>query len=322
MTNIYLSSQIIFDYSYLLRGYYISSLIFCYIFYLLLKNLKKPSEKDLKIVFLLCAFQILNNISSLYLVVPILLAIFFNFNSFFFKKKIILFLTFFLFFFIFINSIQILVTGLYFDNFYDLNIPLTTYILQNFFDLYINGFKSIYFKDTLRGPSLFHDINYLLLDIKNNSILFSIFIISLLILFFNIFKKKLIVLDYIVLYFFLFFVLINKIPPDRVYIGFIFFFIFYIFNFLKEYNINKLRYLILIPSFLLIISNNQPLYKSKKINILINTEINVLKKFKCDLSIKNLKEIETHFYYYLYLNKCNKKRNLNEFVNFYRNSKL
>lgn len=320
---IFLLSEVLFDYSYLLRGYYISSLLFCYVFYLIFKNFSKPIDSDLKIIFVICALQIINNISSLYLVIPIILAIFFNFKSYSFDKKFIFFLIYFLSIFIFLNTIQILITGLYLHGIYDMKPIVSEYIIQNFTNIYASGFEAIYFDYTLNRMSLFGNFSYLITDVKNNVILYFIFFTSFLILFKNILRKKLIIFDYITFYFFLFFVLLNKLPPERVYVGFVYFFIFYIFYFFKnfEFKIKQFNYLILILSFTLISFKDNFLYRSEALNLKKDIEIKLIKEFKCHLKNQNLSEIETHVYYYLYLKNCDKKRNLNEFVKFYRNNK-
>ena len=78
--SVYLFSDLLLVYSFLLRGYYISSFLFCVIFYLLINNYRNEESHllNLKFICLICALQTINNISSLFLVVPILLAIFLN----------------------------------------------------------------------------------------------------------------------------------------------------------------------------------------------------------------------------------------------------
>ena len=63
------------------------------------------------------------------------------------------------------------------------------------------------------------------------------------------------------------------------------------------------------------------MYRSD-LNLKNNVEIELQKQLKCNLKRQNLSEIQTHFYYYLYLKNCDKKRNLNEFVKFYRNNNI
>lgn len=320
---IFLLSDILFDYSYLLRGYYISSLFFSFVFYLIFKNFANKKDINLKLIFIICSFQVINNISSLYLVIPILSAILINYKIYSFNKKFNIFLKYFMSTFILFNLIQILITGLYLENFYDNQAPLLQYVLQNFKDIFYKGFYAIYLKETLDSLSLLANLDILIIDIKNNLMLFAIFLISLLIFLINFFKKRIIIFDYIVIYFFLFFIVINKLPPDRVYVGFVYFFIFYILYFFKDFKFkfSLFNYFLLIIIFLLI-NFDTSLYRSAKIHVQIDTEKKIKKQLKCQLKSQNLNEIEKHYYYYLYLKNCNKKRNLNEFVEFYRSGNI
>ena len=100
-----------------------------------------------------------------------------------------------------------------------------------------------------------------------------------------------------------------------------FFFIFYVFYFLRnfEFKVQKFNYFILVLIFTLIIFENNFLNRSN-LNLKNDLEIDLKKKFKCHLKNQNLSEIAIHFYYYLYLKNCDKKRDLNEFVKFYRDN--
>lgn len=321
---IYLLSDILFDYSYILRGYYLSSLFFCVVFYLILNNLSEPKDFNFKMIFLICAFQIINNVSSLYLIIPVFLAIFLNSKPFYFKKKLKFFLIYFMPVFFILNTNQIIVTGLYFESFYDSHQPLLKFVVQNFKSIYFKGFESIFLTETLNTSntkSLLGNLDLLIIDIKDNIILFTIFLISFLILLKNIFRKRLIIFDYIILYFFILYILLNKLPPERVYVGFVYFFIFYVFYFLRnfEFKVQKFNYFILVLIFTLIIFENNFLNRSN-LNLKNDLEIDLKKKFKCHLKNQNLSEIAIHFYYYLYLKNCDKKRDLNEFVKFYRDN--
>ena len=80
---IFISSEILFVYSFVLRGYYISAFLFVIIYEKLLNLEKNNKLKDLKIIYILY-FYILNNISSLYLVAPIIFSTIFNLKIFYF----------------------------------------------------------------------------------------------------------------------------------------------------------------------------------------------------------------------------------------------
>ena len=101
-------------------------------------------------------------------------------------------------------------------------------IINNFFKIYLSGFNNIYFGN-YTSASLNTNLASFVSQIKESSVIFLIFMFSFFILIFNFFKKRFNIFDYIILYFFVFFILINKFPPDRIYVGIIYFFIFYLF---------------------------------------------------------------------------------------------
>ena len=340
---IYLLSDVLFVYSFLLRGYYISAFFFCIIFFKFVKNKDNPKLINLNLIFFICAMQLINNISSLYLVAPIIFAIFFNFKFFSFRKKIFKFILNFLFFFISIGSIQILLTGLYLENIpntyekitsilYSNNIgnilEFLSYLKNIFFDLYQNGIKTIYFSShTNVNPAsdLRNNLPIFLNQIKSNITIFSIFFISLIILVIRAIKNKLNIFDYTILYFFIFFILLNRNPSMRIYIPFTYYFMFYIFYNIKSINVKFkfLNYLILILS-LLIVLFEKNIYRKEP--PLIKQQIKIYKYLRCDLNNQIFEKedtktefdfIERQMLYYLYLEKCKKKRNIKEYIKFF-----
>ena len=193
-------------------------------------------------------------------------------------------------------------------------------IKEKFFYLYFNGVKTIYFNIYIESTISDNLINFLV-RVKNNLVIYFIFFISLIILFFKIIKNKINVFDYIIFYFFCFFILLNKFPPERVYIGFIYFFIFYIFFNFKNIksDFTHLKYSILILSFITILFEKN-IYReinSLKVDSLKEKQIKIENNLKCNLKQFEFDEIEKHLFYYLYLEKCKKKRNLRDFKNFY-----
>ena len=228
--SVYLFSDLLFVYSFILRGYYISSFLFCIIFYLLINNYRNKERHllNLRFIYLICALQIINNISSIFLVAPILLAIFLNEKKFNLKEKINNFLLFFFIPLLILNSIQIILTGIYLNNYHESEKSMIILIINNFFKIYLSGFNNIYFAN-YTSVNLNTNLGNFVSQIKENSVIFLIFLFSFFISIFNFLKKKINIFDYIILYFFLFFILINKFPPDRVYVGIIYFFIFYLF---------------------------------------------------------------------------------------------
>ena len=115
----------------------------------------------------------------------------------------------------------------------------------------------------------------------------------------------------------MFYILINKFPPERIYVGIIYFFVFYLFlNFEKIIAKSKLPIYLLLSISLLQIILDQNIYR--EIKTLKYEQQKLRYELDCKLDNKKLLEIEKHLYYYLYLEDCNKKRNLDEFLIFYR----
>jgi hypothetical protein len=189
-------------------------------------------------------------------------------------------------------------------------------IINNFFKIYLSGFNNIYFAN-YTSVNLNTNLGNFVSQIKENSVIFLIFLFSFFISIFNFLKKKINIFDYIILYFFLFFILINKFPPDRVYVGIIYFFIFYLFFNCQNIEIRSkvLIYLFLSACFIQIILDKN-IYR--EIATLKDKQLKLQSELNCKLGSTNFLEIEKHLYYYLFLEKCNKKRNLNEFLMFYR----
>ena len=253
--GIILYSEIIFNYIYIFRGYYISSALFVLIFYIFFKD-PEIQKKSLKKILFINFLLFIHSIYTIYLVIPILI----NLLVIFFKKnKIILFLKYSTVFFIIpsfiIYFIIFLVTGFVsefsnnFTNFENLNMD---YLVKNFFLVIkkslIPGFKAVFFnvyvqpETMLQGNRIINIINISLTLIEEQLIIFLIFLVSFLIVIFNLLRKKIDNFDYIVIFFFLFFFILNKSPFTRVYVGLIYFFIFHIFlNIEKFFFINKYK---------------------------------------------------------------------------------
>lgn len=178
---------------------------------------------------------------------------------FFKKNKIILFLKYSTVFFIIpsfiIYFIIFLVTGFVsefsnnFTNFENLNMD---YLVKNFFLVIkkslIPGFKAVFFnlyvqpETLIQGNRITNIINVSLALIEEQLIILLIFLVSFLIVIFNLLRKKIDTFDYIVIIFFLFFFILNKSPFTRVYVGLIYFFIFHIcLNFEKFFFIIKYK---------------------------------------------------------------------------------
>tara|TARA_B100001057_G_scaffold392508_1_gene401106 strand:- start:1632 stop:2924 length:1293 start_codon:yes stop_codon:yes gene_type:complete len=313
---IYLLSDLLFTYSFVLRGYYISSLFFCLIFYLILEIHYKAEIKKLNLIYLICALQVINNISSLYLVVPILFSILLNLKTFTLREKFKFFFIYFLTIFFIFNLTQILITGLYIEGYYNSTKNLFSYISQNYNNIFTAGFERIYLS-TFTSYPLSENIKNFVFQLRDNIDILTIFSLTFFTILFNIYKRKLTIFDLIVIYFFIFFFLINKFPPERVYVGFIYFFIFYLFFNIKnfKFKINLINYFIILIIFIVIYFEKNPY---RNLQTLMATEKKIMNEFVCNLKKSRIQEIEKHMYYYLYLKNCNRKRNLKEFINFYR----
>ena len=128
-------------------------------------------------------------------------------------------------------------------------------------------------------------------------------------------------IDLSVLFFFLTIFIINKIPPERIFVNYIFFLTLYLFYDLQFiYNNKKILNLLKISILIVIVYKlfNLQIYNSKEIDLINENEKNKLIKITCSLKLNSSHEFDYHYYYYNYLIKCNKKPNIFEFYNFYK----
>ena len=106
------------------------------------------------------------------------------------------------------------------------------------FPNFTSGIKIIFFNQ-FTNVSLFGNWNNFYNFLLEDIVIFLILIFSLLISIYNIFFiKKISLLDKIIIVFFIIFILLNKLPPIRVFVGFVYFFIFYIFLNMEKNIIN------------------------------------------------------------------------------------
>jgi len=256
-------SNNLYTYSYLYRGYYFSSLIFSVIFVLIYKNKNFFQKKFFNIIFLLLALLSVHSVYVFFLVVPILIANFYQAAKKLTNKTIIInFFLFFLIPFITVEFFKWIFTGLYLvsktinssdynslftyltsksqnNNFFLINYFDNKFfnLLVNFFSLIYNAILQIYFNKYTFGNN-FQNENFII-SFKfffQDPVTFFIYFSSLLFAIKNLIKSYNI-LDFIVLFFFIFLFVSMKTPPGRVYIGFIGFFIFYFFLNVKYLNI-------------------------------------------------------------------------------------
>ena len=246
------SSELIIYYSYLFRGYYLSSFISVIIFYFLHKYyFIKNKKKYISIIFFLLFLLCVHALYTLYIIVPIIFSLFiFSIK----ERKIRIFSEKFIIFFItptaVVYFLVVIITGFSNEFSGNLNINflvanLATVISKSF----VPGIVSVFFDEHLQTTSFLTSISSRLISIKALLNLFYTQTIIFLILFFSFFLtvcnfifKKSNIFDLIIVIFFIFFIFLNKIPFDRVYISFIYFFMFYITlnleNIIKHFFVN------------------------------------------------------------------------------------
>ena len=236
-------SAIIFNYIYLFRGFYLSSLLTVIIFFLLFEYNKHQNDNNLKIIFFICGLLTIHSLYTLYIVVPVILSILIfskkknfclqvkNLIFFYFPHTIIFF------------SVSAFLTGFVFEHSGNLNLD---FLIKNFFKIFINssivGFKWIISDGDMQNQGAILSLSRIktifsfLSLLHTHAILFSIFFISFIISIFKIILKKKNILDFTIFFFIIFFLIINKDLTSsytRIYIGFVYFFIFYLI-----YNLN------------------------------------------------------------------------------------
>ena len=121
--------------------------------------------------------------------------------------------------------------------------------------------------------------------------------------------------------FFIIIFIINKIPPERIFVNYIFFLTLYLLYDIKFiYNNKKILNLLKISILIIIIYKlfNFQIYTSKEIDLVNEYEKKNQIKISCNLKLNSNHEFDYHYYYYNYLIKCNKKPNVFEFYNFYK----
>ena len=259
------SSKSIFNYSYVFRGYYLSSFLSVLIFIDLLSIYIYKNKKNLKITFLLCFLLFAHSLYTLYIVAPVLFVTFVN--SLNIRKFYKYFLEFFVYFFIptiIIIYLNIFVTGFAEKFSGNLNID---FILNNFLlvlkESFEPGFKAIFLNDYVSQNN-----SSLLSSFANNAVslfrsdftIFCILLTALIISLIKSYMKKIDILDKIVISFFIFYLLIGREPFLRVYVGIIYFFIFYIFFNIPDFKIPKKKYfkIVYLLVFILALFNIQP----------------------------------------------------------------
>ncbi len=304
-------------------GYVFSSFIFIVIFYLIKEN---ENEKHTKLILFLLFIQIYNHLVNTYLVLPIILSLFIYSNKKLFIKK---FLIYYLFPTLTFYSFSIILTGLAMlkvsNTNFDFIIP---FLIENYQNIFIKGFNQIFFYEVYSNADRF-DLIKVIQDLFIYDIsIFILFFISVIISIIN-FKKKNKIFSIIILMHILTFFLIFKHPSPRIFTGFYCFYIFIIFDFFKEKKffsnvtkkINYFWLFLVIPIAQLINFNyleNLTPTQYEDLTFLENSKsINYLKS-ECKLVNIEFSELQKRNYYFNYINLCNQKFNLNEFLKYYR----
>lgn len=314
-TIIITSSDIILNYSYLFRGYYLSSFITALIFYYLQNNFLLNKEKNLKKILLLCSLLFVHSLYTLYIVLPIL----FSIGFFFLKYKKIKFffnnsIKYFLIPILLISYLNILISGFTIEFSQSLNINFFfTNIFIIFKKTFLSGFESVftevYTQNAANSLSAIIDPIFILLS--EQPILLFIYFISLIICLIRLFKKEYDVTDLIIFSFFIFYFIAKKSPPERTYVGFVYFFIFYLlknvefffynnFNFIKyEKIINYILFTILMYLFISIKINTSYTWQLKEDLEKINDNWK-----NCEVANKNLNQYQIWILINIYQKRC------------------
>ena len=173
-----LSADIVIEYYSLYRGYAISALLFTYLYFLMIDE--KNKINNLKIIYSILPILIFHNQSNLFLIIPLIIVITFNFlrnekrfSIYPFKVISIYFgIPFFTLLFVtsFIEGIKVQKLFLEiasFNFFIQFNI-------KDYFLIFYSGFVDIFF-NKFTSATLFENIDKFYLNIKENIILFTIF---------------------------------------------------------------------------------------------------------------------------------------------------
>lgn len=310
-------------------GYLFSSFLYVLIYYLVKCNKKKDYNK---IILILLFVQIYNHLVNLYLVLPILISIFF-----YSKKKIIFFKEFLIYFFLpvsFFYLMSCISTGLSELKISNTDLSYaTSFLFNDFFNIIKIGFTRIFFYEAYSSANKFEIIQFIINFIIFDKIIFVIFILSFICAIINLKYKNISTIYSVIIIFhsFMFF-LINKDPALRIFSGFYCFYIFFIFDFLRNnyyfMKVEKNKFIFIFLLILLVISVFKFDYKK-----IIETNINfpdftffeeiVSTKYlqkNCYLKNYNFTEIQKRNYYFNYINICKKKFDLSEFINYYRSN--
>ena len=304
-------------------GYIFSSFIFVTIFYLIKEN---ENDKNTNLILFLLFIQIYNHLVNIYLVLPIILSLFIYSKKKLFIKK---FLIYYFFPTLAFYSLSTILTGLAMLKVVNTNFSfIIPFLIENYENIFLEGFDQIFFYEAYSNADKLDLIkmikDFFMYDIS----IFILFSISIIISIINLKKKNKIFSMIILIHFFTFF-LIYKNPHPRIFTGFYCFYIFIIFDFFQEKkfilnitkNINYFWLFLIIPTVQLInfdyLKNLSPI-QYKDLNYLENKKSIRYLKQECKLINIEFSELQKRNYYFNYINLCDQKFNLNEFLKYYR----
>lgn len=300
------------DYSFLFRGYILSGFLFVLIFFKLIEI--DRNILNTKIILFICSVLIFHNLSNIYLVLPIVIMVSFKL----FKEKKFEYVLFFAIPTIILFSISILITGIFLNKNF---VPFNELNISNFLislpTLFSKGTYAIFFPETsslniLNNPGIF-------LKFLADKIFLSLLLSLSFIKFIYKLLKSPVLIDYVIILFILTIFLVNKIPPERIFISFYFFLILYILYELKiGEKKNKKIFSILGLIIIFINFNNHNFLTGDGIELINNKTLKKITKTNCKLEFSSKLEFEYHYFYYKYLNECKKKPNVFEFYSFYK----
>lgn len=319
-----LTSQMLTSYIYIFRGYYIWAFLTVLNFYFIKNYISNNFDnRNYNIILFLNLIMACHAIFTFYIVIPTLLIIFFTAIKKKDLKKINNFFILFLIPFCFFYFLASVLEG--FVNNFTQNLTLN-YLLNNFFYIvkvgFFSGFNSIFFSG--------HTMQYLTNDntfikVFNQlttrgdvydyqfTILF-IYIVSFFILIFRILKKKINIIDWILIFIIFFFYILKFVPELRVHVGIVYFFIFYIFENIYKLILNiskKLRFKFLFLSLFFIFLFFRIDSPDNKISIDTKKEIinirNLIKIYSCSELSNILNEHEIWIIKNIFSKDCSSK---------------
>jgi len=318
---------------YAFRGYYIYSFLSCLIFYQIISldsklDDKLDSQKRLKYIFITLSLLTINALYGLYISIPILTVIFLKMykKNYFYKQGVIYFLI----------PVSVIYTifcfldGLVINNNDNLNFSfivnnLNSILIDNVKTGFINIFKGAELIKNNHFQSIFFTFQKFLngedsISTKEYTFIL-VYCFSFIILIFNLFKRKKLI-DFAILYIFLFYFIIDKVPYIRVHSGTIYFCIFYLFynlnhNFKIKKNIKKKKIINILFFLLTIIftffQSPDPKWQQTEPSVLKIKS--TLKKTNCESANDILNEYEVWIVKNIYPNLCHSRYDFEKKIN-------